>query len=239
MEKSPKKKDIENVALEFDGVASVYEENRLANWYKAQAECVMDVLDYRSDALLLDIGCGTGWFLRKTLEERSEWFGLGIDVSSKMLRCAQDLAGRLRNFDTGRLRFVQGDWESLDTQQIIAAHGKCPNMAVCISSFHYFSNPEASLRKVHSVLAPDGEILIMDRAKDGSYLTKLWDLIHRFFINDHVKYFDTDEIKALLFNAGFKNIMVLKHINKFFWNQKVYTSLVLIRAEKTSDRIHD
>ena len=53
------------VRAHFDRVAPEYESNRLGDWYVAHGRFIADRLTGRRFAVALDVGCGTGWLLRR------------------------------------------------------------------------------------------------------------------------------------------------------------------------------
>ena len=73
------------VEKEFDAKAVDYESNRLASWYQAHAdEMLRHCLDIDTGDIL-DIGCGTGHFLRQYLKDKPGLRAVGVDISSSMI----------------------------------------------------------------------------------------------------------------------------------------------------------
>lgn len=223
----------DNVITEgFDNLAQVYETNRLSSWYRAHGEIILDALDTSEDGAVLDIGCATGWFLRQILRKYPELHGIGIDVSSEMIHIAREKA---LEESIDNLVFFNHDWDTLDSadfSKILV--GLKINTVICASSLHYFSDPLKSMRKIFEILLPGGQFLLMERAKDGSLLTLLWDSLHRLLIRDHVRFYHTSELIELLKQVGFVPIEIKSKIRRFFWRGKIHTSMVLISARKPS-----
>ena len=65
-----------SIADQFDNLAAEYEHNRLSGWYKAQADYAIAELGELESGLVLDVGCGTGWLLRKLVAAQPELQGL-------------------------------------------------------------------------------------------------------------------------------------------------------------------
>jgi len=215
------------ISAEFDAKASSYESNRLAPWYRAQARVVLDELD-TIEGPILDVGCGTGFLLRELLDRYSDGEGVGVDLSQGMIRAARELSSEA---GLDRLSFVKADWEDEDTQALIRNSLPAPpGLVVCVSAFHYFSDPKGALARIRDTLAPGGRLLLLDRAMDGSAATLMWDLLHRHLIRDQVRFYRTSEIVALLREAGFVQVGVVRRIRRLFWHGKLYTSLILISA---------
>jgi SAM-dependent methyltransferase len=72
----------------------------------------------------------------------------------------------------------------------------------------------------------------LERAKDRSALTLVWDLLHNFLIKDAVRFYNTSDLLAMLRDAGFRNVQVRREMRKLLWKRKLFTSLVLISADK-------
>lgn len=216
------------VQAEFDGKAPKYESNRLASWYRAQNRLVAEEIESLSGTVV-DIGCGTGWLLRRLALEHPSACGLGIDLSGRMIEVARAKAG---NAGLQSLQFVVGNWESEQTQRSVlerVPHGA--DLVSAVSSFHYFQRPLEALRAIRRILAPDGRLLLLDRALDGSAATKVWDLLHRRFIRDSARFYTTTELVHMLQEAGFSEVVVRTRIQRIFWHGKLNTSLVLISSK--------
>lgn len=219
-----------SIADQFDKVAAEYEHNRLSGWYKAQADYALAELGQLDAGLVLDVGCGTGWLLRKLVGAQPEMQGLGIDASAEMVSTAGEES---RNEGVNGLSFLEADWETIDPGVLESAIASRPVVAaVCVSSFHYFSNPPAAVRKMYECLSPGARLVLIDRAKDGSMLTRLWGILHERLIKDHVRFYTSGELLDVVKDAGFRNVRVGTRISKYFWKGKSFTSLALIAAEK-------
>lgn len=221
---SPAKSEVRS---EFDAKADTYESDRLGRWYQAQGRIVLRHVG-SLEGSVLDVGCGTGWLLRALVEEHPDTSAIGVDLSEGMIRvarsCTEEQGG-------SRIDFMVGDWETDSTQRAIRE--RIPDgatLVVCVSTFHYFERPLWSLEKMRETLAPGGRLLLLDRAMDRSVGTGVWDLLHRYLIRDHVKFFRTSEMITLLRDAGFADVKVAERISRLFWRGKLHTSLVLLSA---------
>lgn len=215
-----------DIAREFDRKASTYETSRLGSWYTAQLEQLVQHMDATADAALLDIGCGTGWLLRSLATARPDRQFMGIDLSPKMIEVARDkLPAGISNVE-----FIASDWESLDLARL-SSHPI--GEIVCTSALHYFQNPCEALSKMRDLLARNGSLYLVERDKSASPITMLWDLLHRHYIQDHVRFYTRRQLHDMLIDAGFSGIDVLDNINRYFWHGKLQTHVVLLRARKT------
>jgi ubiquinone/menaquinone biosynthesis C-methylase UbiE len=216
------------IACDFDRLASSYESNRLAGWYKAQAEEVLRVIEPPTGQVVVDVGCGTGWLLRQLAGRGTDFRGIGLDLSQRMIEVATELAGQS---GLDQLTFIHADWERDGLEQATAAAAGVPvGVVTCVSVFHYFSDPAAALRRMRDLLAEGGQLLLLERASDGSPLTSVWGFIHRRILRDGVVFYRTEQLCRLLRESGFAQVEPLSHIRRRFWQGKLFTSLTLIEA---------
>lgn len=219
------------IAAEFDAKAETYEDDRLSGWYQAQGALVKSLLDPIPSGTILDIGCGTGWLLRDLVRDHAGAHGLGLDLSSGMIAVARQRAAAEGLAST---TFVHGDWEDDDTWRRMGERASSPIVAiVCVSAFHYFRAPAAALRRMYGCLAPGGQLLLVERAKDGSPLTSVWDHLHRWVIRDGARFYRTAELLALLREAGFADAHVAATVRRYFWKGKLHTSLAVLQARRS------
>jgi len=219
-----------SVQAEFDAKAKSYETGRLAGWYKAQADLALSHAHPRAGDTVLDIGCGSGWLLRQLMGRHSGVTGLGLDLSPRMIEAARE---RTRVEGISGLRFVAGDWMQIEPKLFLQAHGlRSAEWVVCVSTFHYFSDPARALENMYQAVGPGGRLLLLDRARDGSMLTLMWDLIHRVVLRDTARFYRADEMVALATGAGFSEVEVVARVRKLFWKGKMATSLALVAGQR-------
>ena len=223
-------KGVSGVEEEFDKKASSYESNRLSPWYKAQGEYILRALASNVNGAILDVGCGTGWLLRQILKAHPQLQGVGIDLSGKMIELARQ---RAKEENLTNLTFIKGDWESQDLSEICNnLESKRFNVIICASTLHYFADPYSAVTTIYRCLGKGGEFLLLDRAKENSLLTRVWDRLHQVLIRDHVQFYRSTDLLRLLQDSGFTEVRIISKIKKFFWKRKMFTSLVLCSAKK-------
>jgi ubiquinone/menaquinone biosynthesis C-methylase UbiE len=215
--------------LEFDAKAEVYESNRLAPWYQAQGDRVLEHLSVDPAEVVLDVGCGTGYLLRQIARACPGVTGIGVDIAPKMIEVAR---ARAAQQGLSHLTFVAADWEQQSEEATSLINRRPVACAVCVSAFHYFRTPVGALRAIHDVLRPGGQLLILDRARERSLLTVVWQYAHRFLLRDNVHFSSSTEIAGMLEQAGFEDVRVLGRLRKVLWRNKLYTSLVLVRGTR-------
>ncbi|WP_372615136.1 class I SAM-dependent methyltransferase [Aquicoccus sp.] len=214
------------VREEFDAKAAHYETNRLAGWYKAHNNIIAAHLNPQKDDTLLDIGCATGYLIRRTLGMYPGMSAIGVDLSPGMVaaarRSAQDMSDRVR--------FFCDDWDAPGSALRDALQKRDVDLAVCASGFHYFGDPVGALRRIRQSLAPGGALLLLERRRERSLPTIAWDLAHRHLIRDHVRFYTSAELCDMIGRAGFSQHEVVRTVRKIFWKNKVSSNLILIKA---------
>ncbi len=220
----------ESTRAAFDAKAKSYEEGRLGGWYRAQGELVLDHSRLQAGSSVLDVGCGTGWLLRRMARRYAGITGLGVDLAPRMVEAARE---RARVEAVAGLSFVAGDWMRIDPRLLVEANSiESADLVCCVSAFHYFSDPALAIEKMFRVTSPGGRLLLLDRARDRSLMTLLWEAIHRLLLRDIVRFYRSEELVALVESAGYGEARVAAEIRKFLWRGKLNTSLVLISATR-------
>lgn len=217
------------IVAEFDAKAEVYDTYRLADWYRAHNDAIAERLRPGPGESVLDVGCATGYLIRRVLTACPDALGVGVDVAPRMVEVARTHAaeGGLE-----RARFFCADWEFPDVALLDDLAGRRIAYAACASVFHYFSDPASALRLIAEVLAPGGALYLLERRKENSLPTRAWDMLHRRVVRDHVRFYETAELLDMLRGAGFRDARVETRIARLFWKNKLSTSLSLIRATR-------
>ena len=213
------------IVREFDAKASVYESNRLAAWYVAHAETILDRLALRPGEFVLDIGCGTGYLLREIVRRFPGVDGAGLDLAPSMIEEARN---RAASEGLPNLRFGCADWEAAAFDLDALIGGRRPSCVVCANALHYFSSPQEALNKMRIVLVPGGRVWVLERARERSVLTAVWDWMHRYVIRDHVRFYRTEVLSDMMRKAGFGEVRTELSLRKILWRGKAYTSVALI-----------
>lgn len=213
------------IERQFNGLAPAYEHNRLAPWYQAHAELILRHCGPLPHGMVLDVGCATGYLLRRFLARNPGASGVGIDIAAAMVA----EAGRRAHRDgLQRLDFQRGDWETLDIGPL---EGRF-DLVFCANALHYFAAPAEAAARFHRVLADGGRLYLLERNKANSALTRLWGWLHRHWIRDNVEFYSLDELRRCLTGAGFEPVSVAHTVTRLLWKNKLYTSIALLECSK-------
>ncbi len=158
------------------------------------------VLNLRHDDEYLEIGFGSGFFIKKYASHVSRIAGL--DCSKDMVEMAKEINREL--VESGKAEFRQGDASSLpwDDNEF--------TVAVVIESFYFWPEPGKSLEEIFRVLKPEGRLIVeMGYNKDDGIDHKK--LVKRM----NLRLYSEKEIKDLLMESGFDDIVVTNY--KGFW----------------------
>ena len=213
-----------SIAADFDKLAHSYENNRLSRWYKASNRILLKKFPKNGSISLLDIGCATGWLLRQTNKENLIRNGIGIDISSQMVRAATEAAEREKTLN---LKFINADWEKIELDKLAS---KKFDAVICAHTFHYFKNPIRALGKIRSCLNTGGIFYLVERDTSDSALTRVWGKVHERMMRDQVRFYSEKDLKSMMVKAGFANTIILKRLKRLFWKNKMSTSLVILQA---------
>ena len=156
---------------------------------------VISLLDLTQVATFLDIGCGTGWAVRRVAYLLgTEGRAHGIDISPGMIERARAASTGIGNVafhvaNSEKLPFEDGAFDCI----------------ICTLSFHHYFHPSRVLDEVSRVLKPRGRVHIMELTADTLFM-KLVDARSRRKEPEHVKFYSSREFKTLLESAGMRYV---------------------------------
>lgn len=175
--------------VDYDRVAASYNTRYDSNNYSGVEQAVAEFVEapparhYR----VVEVGCGTGHWLRRLRE--SNVAVSGLDPSAAMLQIAREsVPGRL----------IRARAEALP----------CGNASVdrlfCVNALHHFLDPAAFSREARRVLRKDGGVLTIGldpHTRQDSWW--VYDYFPSALTEDRRRYLPTHQIRELLKAAGF------------------------------------
>jgi len=175
--------------VDYDQIATTYDRRYQQNDYSGVEAALIAFVGERFDQRVLEVGCGTGHWLRLFGDRGSRVTGL--DASAQMLAHAKTQAPR-------RAALVQGLAERLPWTR------ESFDRVFCINAFHHFQDKVAFLTEAMRVLRPGG--LVMTVGLDPHAGVDRW-YIYEYFENaleiDRRRYPASSQIREWMQAAGF------------------------------------
>jgi SAM-dependent methyltransferase len=151
------------------------------------------ILDLENDDKYLEIGFGSGLFIRKYASHGSRV--VGVDCSRDMVKLARAINRDL--VASGQAEFIQGDVSTLPWK------GNEFSAVVGIETFFFWSEPKAALKEICRVLASGGRLVIeMAYNKDDGR-------DHAKQVEKHgLRLYSGEDMVRLLKESGFSEVCV-------------------------------
>jgi len=113
-------------------------------------EPTLALMDLQPADRVLDVGCGSGWLVRRLAAHVPKGSVMGIDVSDEMVRRAENACAGIAN-----VRFAHGTAE-----EIPASSGSFTKV-LSVESAYYWHDPARGLREIFRVLEGAGSAWIL------------------------------------------------------------------------------
>ncbi len=172
--------------LFYKYLSKVYDQINPFIWNEEMRAEALSLLEFPDDAMVLDVGCGTGFATEGLLEHVDEVYAL--DQSEHQLEKAYEKFGK-----RGPVHFHVGDAERLpfatNTFDVVWSSG----------SIEYWPDPVRTLREFRRVSKPGGQVLVVGpNYPDHTITQKLADAIMLFY--------DEYEADRMFKTAGFEDV---------------------------------
>jgi len=149
------------------------------------------VLDLKPEDRLLEIGFGSGYFIKDYASHVARV--AGVDLSEDMVSLAGGVNKGL--VQSGRAEFRLGDVSSLP-------YSDCEFSAVVgIETFFFWQEPVESLREIHRVLAPGGRLVLEMAYNKEDGLDHAEDIRKMSLV-----LYSADEMRDMLRESGFSDV---------------------------------
>ena len=181
----------EKLRVEFNEWARAGKGDSMERGHRPVGEQAIVKMQIPANAVVLDVGCGSGWAARLIATQASQGHVIGIDVSDEMIRVASDQSKGFPN-----LEFKVASAEALPFDDAKFSH------AFSMESLYYYSNMVAALREIHRVLADGGVFvtvidLYLENSPSHQWIPTLKVPVHLLGIPDY---------RTLFEEAGFVNV---------------------------------
>ena len=135
----------------FNLWASYYDCLLTTVFYQAIHRRLLEYVELKENAAILDLGCGTGQLMSRLAAQFTTMRATGLDLSPSMLSEA-----KVKNKFGERLTFINGQADSLlfAEQQFDAVF--------CTMSFLHYPDPQTVFDQVSRVLTPGGRFYLAD-----------------------------------------------------------------------------
>jgi len=149
------------------------------------------LMDLQPADRVLDLGCGSGWLVRRIATLVPSGSVVGIDVSDEMIRRAQIAGASAPN-----MQFLHG------TAEEIPAPPNSFTKVISVESAYYWHDPARGLSEILRVLAPGGSAwILINYYRDNLYCHQ-WGPLYQ--IPSHL--LSAAEWQGLFGDAGFRDV---------------------------------
>ena len=154
----------------------------------------------KEDDSILDVGCGSGWFLAALSKSGSRRL-YGIDLSR-----AQYLKGSRDRLPAEV--FLEGDAYSIPFRD------ETVDVVIMAEILEHLERPELALKDAARVLRPGGRLIVTVPSEEKIRYTLCIHCNRKTPINAHLHVFDIQRVKALLEGAGLRFSSGVSLLNK-------------------------
>ena len=182
----------EQLRVEFNEWARAGKGDSMERGHRPVGEQAIARMSVQSDALILDVGCGSGWAARLLAEQASKGHVIGIDVSDEMIRVARE-----QSSDFPNVEFQVASAESLPFPDDNFTH------AFSMESLYYYADIAKATSEIGRVLKPAGLFVTVVDLYEENAPTHQW--IETLKVP--VQLLSIPKYRSLLSQAGFTNIV--------------------------------
>ncbi len=140
---------------------------------------------------VLDVGCGSGWLVRKLAKLARDGRVVGMDLSDEMIRLA-----RRQSQDFDNVLFVAADVAEIPWEANFFHH------LISVESAYYWPDPAAGVNELFRVLRPGGQAwILINYYQDNIHCHQWGELLA---VKTHL--LPAEDWRSLFHTAGFRNI---------------------------------
>jgi SAM-dependent methyltransferase len=154
-------------------------------------EPMLALMEFKHRDRVLDVGCGTGWLVRRIAPLVPAGLAAGLDVSDSMVRRADVLSAELPNVVFARGEVEAIPWDSGFFTKLLS-----------VESAYYWPDPARGLREIFRVLSPGGSAwILINYYRDNPHCHQWGELLK---VPTHL--FSAEEWAELFRQAGCRNV---------------------------------
>ncbi len=174
-----------DTARAYDRLAPQYDV-RWRRYLEETLDRTLHCLEGPAPSHLLDVGCGTGEFLRRLRIRYPAAVLVGADPSMKMLEVAR------RKF----MRDPRVLWSCARAETLTFPDERFDGVT-CVNTLHCMKDGRAALEEMIRVLRPGGRLVVVDWCRDAWWSRGLnrW---HRWVDPAHVWMYTTEELRRMM-----------------------------------------
>jgi ubiquinone/menaquinone biosynthesis C-methylase UbiE len=181
----------ERLRLEFNDWARAGRGEGMEKGHRPVGEQAIELMAITPEALVLDVGCGSGWATRLMAEKASAGRVVGIDIADEMIAIARESSAAWSN-----VGFHVASGEKLPFPNGEFTH------AFSMESLYYYADVLVALKEIKRVLKPGGLFvtvvdLYQENKPSGQWIEQLKVPVHFLSVSDY---------RALFEQAGFVNV---------------------------------
>jgi ubiquinone/menaquinone biosynthesis C-methylase UbiE len=200
---------LDPVQIEYAQLAARYD-SRWSFYVNATLQATLSHLDLHPGDRILDLGCGTGTLLENLLTVAPEAEMFGLDPCAEMLNVARQKLPASIDLKLGNATNIPFSRDSFD-------------VLVSTSAFHYFRQPEQAVQEMKRVLKPGGHLIITDWSYDY-WSCRILDSWLRISNPAHFRTYTSSELRLMLQNNGFQQILVERYKIDWLWGMMTVTA---------------
>lgn len=203
---------MDSVAQVFDMWANNGRAELMEKEHAKSVEKVLDEIYFKNSFSFLDVGCGSGWVVRKIAQESQCRIATGIDKSKNMIRHAKKMQALKKE------EYIHADIESLNTRRRF-------DYVFAMESIYYSESIKTALSKIFGLLKPKGEFICGTDFYTENKATSNWSAMMSLKMHLHSK----NEWRKFFRDAGFqvRTRQIKDKQNRKKWKREFGTLFVI------------
>jgi len=189
--------------------------NASVKWWKYLYDIfIAEVFSYEGSGLCLDVGCGSGHYLKRIVEQQN-YEGFGIDPLP------------LKTFQKSeKMHLVRGVGEYLPIKN------GCVQLCIMTGTLDHVKSPLQTIKEIHRALTSKGRFMLLQSVTAGKKLSKHETHLHQFSIDDLNNLLQDFTIEKI---SRFSYFPILHLFCKWFFAYKILSKIYAIIGYRVKD----